>query len=147
MPLCFFTLKRSRFSTQKEKEIAKWHPKMAHRGPLPFGRHPKIPICGPCGVGYYSFSQLNCVITNIWMHRRRNVGGKSAENCLATIFSQCYSSSLMDHSLTRSWADKGNSVNLLKIQSKAFLRRIESQIGISAPILTVKQRHPRAKEL
>ena len=40
------------------------------------------------------------------------------------------------HSLTRSWADKGNSVNLLKIQSKAFLRRIESQIGISARVGT-----------
>ena len=39
-------------------------------------------------------------------------------------------------SLTRSWTDKGNSVNLLKIQSKAFLRRIESQIGISARVGT-----------
>ena len=97
-------------------------------------------------VGCYSFSLLNCVITNIWMHRRRNVGGRCAENCLATIFLkiawQLYFRSVppppwwIVHSLTRSWADKGNSVNLLKIQSKAFLRRIESQIGISARVGT-----------
>ena len=98
-------------------------------------------------VGCYSFSLLNCVITNIWMHRRRNVGGRSAENCLATIFLkiawQLYFRSVpplppwwIVHSLTRSWADKGNSVTLLKIQSKAFHRRMESQIGISARVGT-----------
>ena len=143
MPLCFCTLK-NQDSQEEKKEIALYHPKMAHRGPLPFGRHPKIPICGPCGL--FSFSLLNCVITNIWMHKRRNVVARSAENCLATILLkiawQLYFRSVppppwwIVRSLTRSWTDKGNSVNLLKIQSKAFLRRIESQIGISARVGT-----------
>ena len=144
MPLCFCTLKKSRFSRRKKKKLPCTIPKWPTEVPSHLDDIQKSPFV--VLVGCYSFSLLNCVITNIWMHRRRNVGGRNSENCLATILLkiawQLYFRSVppppwwIVRSLTRSWTDKGNSVNLLKIQSKAFLRRIESQIGISARVGT-----------
>ena len=98
MPLCFCTLKKSRFRRRKKKKLPCTIPKWPTKVPSHLDAIQKSPFV--VLVGCYSFSLLNCVITNIWMHKRRNVVGRSAENCLATIFSQCSSSSLMDCSLT-----------------------------------------------
>ena len=136
MPLCFFTLKKLRFSSQKEKEIALWHPKNGPQRSPPIWTPSKNP---------HSWSLWAVIPFHYWIAWSQISGCIKEEMRLEgalEIAWQLYFRSVppppwwIVHSLTRSWADKGNFVNLLKIQSKAFLRRIESQIGISARVGT-----------